>query len=245
MPCQSDVRSNHVIAEQLSPDGLPLYLRVGNKSDTPATGISYSASEKPYPGFGTPGEAFSKLTGLFKDGAPMSPDSYAAVRGKSIIDVVRADLDTLERFDMSRSDKLKLEAWKALLHDTGKAMASAHCTQATATTLGATPTNVDVATMADPSSDLLTASINGSLDGADVYSAVAVLAAICNQSPVVFLNYPGLYTFKGLGLTVESHSLSHRISSASPTGACLAGVIDMLLKIDGYYAQKFASSSGC
>ncbi|MEI9947779.1 MAG: DUF1552 domain-containing protein [Pseudomonadota bacterium] len=117
---------DHVIAEQLSPDGLPLYLRVGNKSDTPATGISYSASEKPYPGFGTPGEAFSKLTGLFKDGAPMSPDSYAAVRGKSIIDVVRADLDTLERFDMSRSDKLKLEAWKALLHDTGKAMASAH-----------------------------------------------------------------------------------------------------------------------
>ncbi|MEI9947780.1 MAG: hypothetical protein WDO74_02095 [Pseudomonadota bacterium] len=98
--------------------------------------------------------------------------------------------------------------------------------------------------MADPSSDLLTASINGSLDGADVYSAVAVLAAICNQSPVVFLNYPGLYTFKGLGLTVESHSLSHRISSASPTGACLAGVIDMLLKIDGYYAQKFAKLVG-
>lgn len=53
-------------------------------------------------------QGFSGLTGLFKAGAPMSPDSYAAVRGKSIIDLVRDDLDTLQRIDMSKSDKMKL-----------------------------------------------------------------------------------------------------------------------------------------
>ncbi len=229
---------DHVLAAQLSPDGLPLYMRVGNKSDSPTTGISYSAAEVPYAGVGTPGEAFSKLTGLFQTGAPMSPDSYAAVRGKSIIDLVRGDLDTLERFDMSRTDKLKLEAWKALLDDTGTIL-SAQCNQLRATGLGATQMNVDALGMADPASDLLTAKISDSLDGADVYSAVAVLAAVCHESPVIFLHYPGNYLFKGLGLTSDSHSLSHRIAGVI-SDICLPGVIDMLLKIDAYYTQKFA-----
>jgi len=234
---------DHVIAEQLSPSGLPLYLRVGNKTETPSTGISYAAAETPHPGFGTPSEAFSKLTGLFQTGAPLSPDSYAAARGKSIIDLVRRDLDTLERRDMSRADKLKLEAWKALLDDTGKVL-SPQCTQAVATALGATPMNVEAGSVVPADGDLLTARITDSLDGADVYSAVAVLAAICNDSPVVFLNYPGNYVYKGLGITQDSHNLSHRIENANMAGGCLTGVIDLLLKIDAYYAQKFAKLVG-
>jgi hypothetical protein len=50
--------------------------------------------------------------------------------------------------------------------------------------------------------------------------------------------------FKGLGLSVESHALSHRIANADMAGPCLTGVIDMLLKIDGYYAQKFGKLVG-
>jgi hypothetical protein len=235
---------DHVIAEQLSPGGLPLYMRVGNRTETSTTRISYAAAETPYLGIGTPGEAFSKLTGLFKTGAPMSPDSYAAARGKSIIDLVRRDLDSLERLDMSRADKLKLQAWKALLDDTGKIMASAQCNQAVATALGATSMNVESVGMGDPAGDLLTAKITDSLDGADIYSAVAVLAAICNDSPVIFLNYPSQYTFKGLGLSYDNHTLSHRVANANMAGGCLIGVIDMLLKIDGFYAQKFAKLVG-
>lgn len=235
---------DHVIAEQLSPSGLPLYLRVGNTKEIPMTGLSYSGAATPYPALGTPGEAFSKLTGLFKDGAPLSPDSYAAARGKSIIDIVRGDLDSLQRLDMSRADELKLEAWKALLDDTGKVIGSAQCSQAVATTLGATRANVDAAELTPADGDLLTAKVSASLDGADVYSAVAVLAAICNESPVIILNYPGQYVFKGLGLTVDNHTLSHRIGNANMIGGCLAGVIDMLRTIDGYYAQKFANLLG-
>ncbi|HEY0462881.1 MAG TPA: DUF1552 domain-containing protein [Polyangiaceae bacterium] len=232
---------DHVIAQQLSPSGLPLYLRVGNKSETPSTGISYSASGVPYLGVGTPSEAFSKLTGLFTPGAPVSPDSYAVARGKSIIDIVRRDLSTLERLDMSHSDQLKLEAWKALLDDTGR-LAAAHCSDAVARALGATPTNVASAGIGD--GDLLTAKVSDGLDGADVYSAVAVLASLCNESPVVFLNYPGMYVFSGLGLTVESHALSQRIANADMVGSCLIGAVDMIAKIDSYYAQKFAKLVG-
>src|SRR6185295_14054742 len=34
---------DHVIAQQLSPGGTPLLMRVGNMSETPATAVSYSA----------------------------------------------------------------------------------------------------------------------------------------------------------------------------------------------------------
>src|SRR6185295_4646350 len=118
---------DHVIAQQLSPEGTPLLLRVaGNSKETSSVGISYSAAEMPYQGTSKK-DAFSKLTGLFQPGAALSPDSYQAARGKSIIDLVRHDLDTLERADMSRDDKLKLAAWKELLHQTSTIMTSAQC----------------------------------------------------------------------------------------------------------------------
>jgi hypothetical protein len=107
--------------------------------------------------------------------------------------------------------------------------------------LGATTANVNAAGAGGLGSDILTTKITDSLDGADVYSAVAVLAAACNANPVIFLKYPPNYVFKGLGLTSESHGLSHRIGAAGMTGTCLDGVIGMLLKIDSYYTQKFTN----
>src|SRR5262245_39146123 len=105
---------DHVMAQQLSPKGTPFLLSTAGQNDNTQSAISYSAAETLFRGLNAT-QAFSGLTGLFKQGAPMSPDSYAAVRGKSIVDLVRDDLDTLERVDMSRSDKMKLDAWKTLL----------------------------------------------------------------------------------------------------------------------------------
>ena len=110
---------DHVIAKQLSPNGTPLFMRVGNAGDSPQSAISYSAAETAYPGLGTPAQVFSGLTGLFTTGTPMTPDTYQVARGKSVLDVVRDDLSTLERFDMSRSDRMKLAAWKELLNSDG------------------------------------------------------------------------------------------------------------------------------
>jgi Protein of unknown function (DUF1552) len=235
---------DHVMAQQLSSAGIPLFMRVGNASDSPQSGISYSAAATPFPGLGMPAQAFSQLTGLFTPGASMTPDSYQAIRGKSIIDLVQDDLDTLERFDMSQSDKSKLEAWKALLDQTTTVMSGAQCNPDVATALGATQTNVDAFSSGTPSSDVLTSMITDGLDGADLYSSIAVLAAVCNVNPVIFLKYPPSYVFKGLGVPMDSATLSGRIGNAGLTGTCSPDVIDLLLKIDVYYAQKFAKLVG-
>ncbi|WP_437493990.1 DUF1552 domain-containing protein [Sorangium sp. So ce1014] len=230
---------DHVIARQLSPDGEPLFMRVGNNRDGAFSAISYSAPETLYSGLGAPAEILAKLTGLFTDPLP-SPDTYQAIRGKSIIDLVRDDLDTLARFDMSQADKNKLEAWKAILDETVKTVASAQCNTSLATALGATQENAALAGTTTSVDDVLTRRISDSLDGADLFSNLAVLAAACNASPVIVLKYPGNFNFRGLGLTMESASLSYRVGSASMQGTCVPGVIDMLLKIDDYYARKFA-----
>jgi hypothetical protein len=231
---------DHVMAQQLSPKGVPLLLNTAGQNDSPQAAISYSAAETPFKGLNAT-QAFSGITGLFKQGAPMSPDSYAAVRGKSIIDLVRDDLDTLARFDMSMADKQKLEAWKALLSDTGAVVAAGQCTEDLATMLGAAQANVSKATMRNLGSDILTAKVQDDMDVADVYSAIATLSASCNANPVIFMKYPGNYVFSGLGINTESHSLSHRLDNAGMQGSCLPNALKMLLQVDGYYTQKFAN----
>jgi hypothetical protein len=234
---------DHVMAQQLSPDGTPLLLSTAGQNDNTMSAISYSAAETAYRGLNAM-QSFSGLTGLFKEDMPMSPDTYAAVRGKSVIDLVRDDLDTLERLDMSQADKTKLEAWKDLLDRTGSVMATAQCTEDLATMLGATEANIRSAGMGGLGSDRLTTKITDTLDGADIYSAIATLSASCNANPVIFLKYPGNYLFSGLDINTEAHSVSHRLDNAGMQGDCLPNAITMLLKIDGYYTQKFANLVG-
>jgi hypothetical protein len=234
---------DHVMAQQLSPQGTPLLLNTAGQNDSSQAAISYSAAETPFRGLNAM-QAFSGLTGLFEQDAPMSPDTYAAVRGKSIIDLVRDDLDTLERMDMSQSDKQKLAAWKEIVNQTGTVMATAACTQELATMLGATQQNVSMAARGGLGSDVLTTMITDTMDGADIYSAIAALAASCNANPVIFMKYPGNYLFRGLDITTEAHSVSHRLDNAGMQGPCLPNAVEFLLKIDAYYAQKFAKLVG-
>jgi hypothetical protein len=233
---------DHVITQQLSPGGTPLLMRVGNQNESPQSAISYSGAGMLYPGLGTTTQVFSALTGLFQGGGStaMSPDTYQAVRGQSILDLVRDDLATLERNDLSQADKNKLEAWKSLLHETTPALVAAACNADVAAELGLTPDNVAAPGMGNLGADILTSPVAGSLDGADIYSNLAVLSAVCNASPVIVLKYPGSYVFKGLGIETESASLSHRLDNAGLSGPCVEEALAKLLKIDAYYAQKFA-----
>ena len=248
---------DHVIAQQLSPSGTPLFMRVGNtggaNGETPQSNISYlkAAGAGPadpadiYPGLGTPMDVFNMLTGLFGSG-PTTPATYAATRGKRVTDLVRGDLEALERFDMSAVDRNKLEAWKALVNDTGSIMTSSLCTPDLATGLEATPPNVAAAGVlpAGSSADILTQQITADLDGADMYAVMAVLATACNFNPVIVLKYPPNYYFKGLGITNESASLSHRLVNANLTGTCAPNALDDIQTIDRYYASKFAKLAG-
>jgi hypothetical protein len=148
---------------------------------------------------------------------------------------VRDDLETLENFDMSREDKLKLAAWKELLDQTGTVIASAQCNEELATALGA---SLD-AEGGMGNGDAVTTKVTDTLDAADIYSNLAVLAAACNANPVIVLKYPGNYVYSGLGVTLESHSASHRLNNANMSGTCVDGVLDTLTTIDEYYASKF------
>lgn len=234
---------DHVCARQLSPGGSPLFMRVGNRGDNGQMAISYSDAGEAarFPGVGTPKQAFSNLTQLFKDGEVTTPDDYMAMRGKSVVDLIKNDLETLERMDMSKSDKDKLAAWKELLFATGGSIVgSAQCNELQAEAMGLTSANIDKASTGSLGADIVTTKITDTLDTADIYSGVAVLSAVCNANPVIFLKYPGNYKFTGLGATDENHNISHRIGNAGMGGACVPGVNDEILMIDEYYARKFA-----
>lgn len=248
---------DHVIAQQLSPQGTPLFMRVGNSGgsagEQPMSNISYlkSTTAAPgdpaavYPGLGTPSQVFSALTNLFKSGAPMSPDTYATTRGKKISDLVKGDLEALKRFDMSADDKNRIAVWESLLNDmTTVVTTSNQCTMDGATKLGATQANVTAASMGGLGKDVLTSMVTSSLDGADIYSVMAVLAAMCNYNPVIFLKYPPNYVFSGLNIPEEAHALSHRLSNANMSGSCYPNALNLLRTIDTYYAKKFANLVG-
>jgi len=246
---------DHVMAQQLSPSGAPLFMRVGNSGgssgETPQSAISYlkdssltaDAPATPYPGYGTPMAVFTALTGLLGPGSP-SPDSFAAMRGKKVTDLVKGCLADFERQDMSGEDRNKVAAWKSLLNDVGAGIIGGQCTTDVATRLGATATNVAAASMGGLGTDPLTTKITTDLDGADMNSAVAVLAAACAYNPVIFLKYPPNYVFKGLGLNVESSNLSHRLDNAGLSGQCIPNALAMIQTVDRYYATKFAKLVG-
>lgn len=242
---------DHVIAQQLSSSGMPLFMRVGNITDSGTSGISYrkaddaaiTAPASAYQGYGTQMQVFSQLTGLFAPG-PMNPDSYAMLRGKKLCDLVRGDLEALERQDMSAEDRNKLAVWKAMCNDAGTIVTSPQCTMDLATRLGATPENLAAAGTRVPGTDPLTNKISGDLDGADLYSVMAVLAAACNYSPAIFLKYPFNYIYAGLGINADSASLGHRLDNAGLTGTCVPNALAMLQTIDRYNASKFAKLIG-
>jgi hypothetical protein len=130
------------------------------------------------------------------------------------------------------------------LNQTGTTVTPEGCNAEVAASLGVTQENVDVASQTAIGTDRLTQKISGELDGADIHSGLAVLAAVCHANPVILLKYPPTHVFRGLGLETESDSLGHRIGNAGMQGTCVAGIIDMLLTIDDYYARKFAHLVG-
>jgi hypothetical protein len=165
------------------------------------------------------------------------------LRGKKMCDVVKDDLAAFERQEMSAEDRNKVAVWKALCNDVGTVVTSA-CSMDVATRLGATPENFAAANMRVTGMDVLTNKVTAELDAADMYSAVAVLAAACNSNPVILLKYPLNHVFSGLGISVDAVSLSHRLDNAGLSGRCLPNALAMLQAIDRYHVAKFAKLVG-
>lgn len=168
---------DHVIAQQLSPDGVPLLLNTaGQKRESPGTAISYSAPQTTFPAVSAT-EAYASLTGLFGAGSG-ARDTWQMAKGKLLADIVKDDLQTLMRQDLSKSDREKLQAWLELANQVGKVIGSGVCNEPLAAALGAG------SLPASGAGDALTRPVSDSMDNADLYSAVATLAAACNANPV-------------------------------------------------------------
>jgi hypothetical protein len=228
---------DHVCAEQVSPNGTPLFIQIGGvrgSNSQTLDVISYSQPGEIFPGYGTPTAIFNDLTGLFDDG-PMTADTYKVARGASVIDIVRDDLDALKRVPMSMSDVRKLDDWTELLHQmTGTV--TAQCNRATATGLGLTSEAIQAAAQASSgfSPDLSKCT--------DVMLDLAVLSAICDTNRVIFLKFPGTVTFNwdGISHPKDTHGISHRIGGPNMGGPCIDGVLEMIAETDDWYAKKFA-----
>jgi uncharacterized protein DUF1552 len=225
---------DHVVAEQINPStATPLFMQIGGVTGDKSNSMPVISYDKPgqiFPGYGSPGQIFSSLTNLFASGMPMSADTYKVARGKSVIDIVKDDLASLQRVNMSGSDQKKLQDWVDLLHQTSTAV-SAECSTETATKLGLTTSS--------------TMGGGGGL-GQDISKTaplmmdLAVLTAICDANRAIFMKYPPNYVYSNLGLTVDSHGLSHRIGTAFMGGSCVDNVFELIAKIDLFYAQQFA-----
>jgi hypothetical protein len=242
--CKPTGRSiDHIAAEQVNPKGsgtkggAPLFLQIGGVSGSASNTQTVISWEQPgtlFAGYGTPMQVYTQLTGLFGTGSMMTanPDTYKVARGKSVIDCVRGDLNRLKGVNMGKQDQQKLQDWIDLLHYTGGAAvaAAAQCNKESAAMLPLNDTNVKA---------------GGSIDVvAPIMQDLAVLTAICDSNRVIFMKMPGTTVYKNLGLSTDSHGLSHRIGTALMGGTCLSGVMDMIAKIDLYYAQLFARLVG-
>ncbi|WP_437965529.1 DUF1552 domain-containing protein [Sorangium sp. So ce260] len=224
---------DHFCAEQVNPSGAaPLVMHIGGARSDASSNFSYSAPGEMFGAVGSPVTIFNTLTGLFGEG-PMSPDTYSVARGKSVIDVVRRDLATLQRADMSQSDKHKLSAWVDLLHETSSTV-RAQCSAETAAALGLTRASVEAAQAGSVSVDLSKCT--------NVMMDLAVLATLCDHSRVIFMKFPGTMVFDwdGIHHTKDTDGIAHRTGTSFMGGDCLPGVNEMIREIDDWYAKKFA-----
>jgi hypothetical protein len=223
---------DHICAEQVNLNGAaPLHIQIGGAQQNAQVHTSYSGAEEMFTGIGSPGPIYNNLTNLFStDSEEMTPDSYQVAKGNSVIDVIRDDLETLQRKNMSASDDQKLDDWIELLHQTSGKV-NAQCNEQVAISLGLTSSSTS-------------GSSGFGLGGGitELMMDLAVLSAICDANRVIFMKFPGLMTFNWDGIVHDKdiHGLSHRTGDAFMEGTCVDGVLEKLNEIQEWYCQKFA-----
>jgi hypothetical protein len=215
----------------------PLVLSVGNSFNNVKGIISYSGAREPYSAETNPSNVYGGLTGLFGGGDPTEAD-YRVAQGKSIIDLVKDDLDTFKRLNMSSADQRRVDDWLSLLRETEQQVIPAACNAETATALGITDASVKEARGGGFGGfDLKTAFTLGG----DMMIKLIALTMMCDNNRSIVLQWPGYVTFNWDGITHEydHHGLSHRNGSAAVGGTCVPGVIESIHEIDLWYAKRY------
>jgi hypothetical protein len=197
----------------------------GNQTNTQSV-ISWNQPQQVFQGVGTPKTILTNLTGLFGPG-PVSPDSYLAVRRKTVLDCVRDDLNRLRSVNMSQADQRTLSAWADLLDQTSTKVIASQC-------------NADAAAKLGLTDDALQAA-SGLRAVTPVMMDLTVLTALCDANRVMFMKMPFAANLSFLpGVGSDAASISHRVGSALMGGPCIANAIEQIQAIDSWYAAQFA-----
>jgi hypothetical protein len=219
---------DHVVAGLVNPNArAPLVLSLGAAYVNVKSILSYAAAREPYAPETSPAAVYAGLVG------DVAGQGRRNAREASIIDAVRDDLQTLQRADMSGSDRQKLDAWLELLRETELA-----CNANAATELGITQTALDEAASGDTATTFTL--------GGDLMLKLVTLAMMCDQNRSIVLQWPGYVRFgwDGIAHYHDHQGLSHRNGSAAIGGSCIDGVLEMLAEIDRWYAQRFGELIG-
>jgi hypothetical protein len=236
---------DHEIAKQLHPGTSPLVVSVGaDQSKSIKDCISFSGPSTAYPATTNPNTVLSGLTNLFKDGGPVTPDDYRARQGKSILDLVRGDLESYERFNMSGLDKQRISDWKDLLTDvnTGTGMMNSECSEDWATT---NLPKADLDKLSKPSGvgDGLA---TGFTLGSTLMFKLMALNMMCDATRSLVFTFPGyiVYNWDDVKTSKDHHGLSHRVGSCAVSGNCYVdgegvGVVELIQRIDRFLVKKY------
>jgi hypothetical protein len=241
---------DHVAADYVNPGTSgPLVLSVGNTFANVKGIVSYTGPSEPYSPETRPTNVYNTLTGLFGTGstaeAPATEADYRVTQGNSIIDLVRDDLDTLRRLNMSSNDQRKIDDWLALLRETEVAVVSAACNAENATALGITEEAVSAASGGGSGGGNFGGGFvdtgTAFMQGGDMMLRLIALTMVCDANRSIVMQWPGFVTFNWDGITHEydHHGLSHRIGNAGVGGPCVDGVIEMINQIDNWYAARY------
>jgi hypothetical protein len=217
----------------------PLVLSVGNAYANVKGIVSYSAPATPYSPETNPTNVYKALTGVFvSGGAPATAADYHVKQGNSILDLVKGDLDALNRLNMSAADKQKISDWESLLRQTEVKVVSAACNADSAAALGITDATVKAAGARDTATAFKA--------GGDMMINLIALTMMCDTNRVIILQWPGFVTFTWDGMmhTSDHHGLSHRNGTVAVGGTCAPGVLDNIAQIDNWYAGRYAKLVG-
>jgi hypothetical protein len=233
---------DHVLAGLVNPAGTgPLVLSVGSAFANVKGIVSYSDVNTPYSPETNPSNVYKTLAAGFGTGQPATTPNptevdYRVAQGNSVIDLVKGDLDSFKRQNMSSVDKKKIDDWLSLLREVEVGTVgsvSAACTADAATGLGISDADVKAA----QSRDTATAFTKGG----DMMLKLIALTMMCDTNRMILLQWPGFVTFKwdGMDHQYDHHGLSHRNGTAGVGGTCASGVLDSINQIDQWYTKRY------
>lgn len=215
---------DHDMAAHVNPGGAPpLVIHFGGAQSDSYNTLSYSAPLTKFAAIGTPLQLYEQLTAVSGE----SEAGYEVAAGNSVLDMVRDDLQTLRRANMSRADRDKLDQWESLLHETSGAVRPALCNEVLA------QNTYDPAELQDSSTDLEVQT--------PLMMDLATLIAACDLNRVIILQFPAHRTATYLdGWDADLHGLSHRTGNATMGTCGIENASELLEQADRWNADRFA-----